>query len=176
MKRKVFFFLLTTRFICGLDQGDTMFSWPLLESVSQPYWERVYISWSFWSTMIAGAQRLFPSRFGGEKVYFYYDNGERVCICTLTSFSRTYKAITNGTTEVVWVETTPKKLHIFQPRVPVLWCDNLQPVRLVVNDSKFLVRTVFFSHTKLASSNNPRSYTIVLAPAEQATCCHISEF
>jgi hypothetical protein len=26
--------------------------------------------------IIAGAQRpLFPSRFGGEKVYLYYDNG-----------------------------------------------------------------------------------------------------
>ena len=43
-----------------------------------------------------------------------------------------------------------------------------QPVRLVVNDRKFLDRTVFFSHTKPASSNNPRSYTIVSAPAEQA--------
>ena len=38
---------------------------------------------------------------------------------------------------------------------------------LVVNDRKFPARTVFFSHTKPASSNNPRSYTIVSAPAEQ---------
>ena len=31
-------------------------------------------------------------------------------------------------------------------------------VRLVINDRKFSVRIVFFSHTKPASSNNPRSY------------------
>ena len=43
-----------------------------------------------------------------------------------------------------------------------------QPVRLVVNDRKFPARTVFFSHTKPANSNNLRSYTIVSAPAEQA--------
>ena len=43
-----------------------------------------------------------------------------------------------------------------------------RPVCLVVNDRKFPVRTIFFSHTKPASSNNPRSYTIVSAPAEQA--------
>ena len=42
---------------------------------------------------------------------------------------------------------------------------------LVVNDRKFPARTVFFSHSKPASSNNPRSYTIVLAPAEQADKC-----
>jgi len=41
-------------------------------------------------------------------------------------------------------------------------------VRLVVNDCKFSARIIFFSHTKPTSSNNPRSYTIVLAPAEQA--------
>ena len=33
-----------------------------------------------------------------------------------------------------------------------------QPVRLMVNDRKFPARTVFFSHTKPASSNNPRSF------------------
>ena len=36
-------------------------------------------------------------------------------------------------------------------------------LRLVVNDRKFPASTVFFSHTKPASSNNPRSYTIVSA-------------
>ena len=43
-----------------------------------------------------------------------------------------------------------------------------QHVLLVVNDRKFPARTIFFSHTKPVSSNNPRSYTIVSAPAEQA--------
>ena len=33
---------------------------------------------------------------------------------------------------------------------------NLQPVRLVVNDRKFLIRTVFFTYIKPASSNNSR--------------------
>ena len=41
-------------------------------------------------------------------------------------------------------------------------------VRLVVNDRKFLAKIVFFSYTKPASNNNPRSYMIVSAPAEQA--------
>jgi len=40
------------------------------------------------------------------------------------------------------------------------------PARLVVDDHKFLAKTVFFSHTNPASSNNTRSYTIVSAPAE----------
>ena len=48
--------------------------------------------------------------------------------------------------------------------------DHLKPVRLVVNDCKFTARIVFFSHTKPAISNNPRSYTIVSVPAEQADC------
>ena len=52
--------------------------------------------------------------------------------------------------------------------VPVTAHSICRPVRLVVNDCKFLARTIFFSHTKLASSNNPRSYTIVSAPVEQA--------
>jgi len=43
-----------------------------------------------------------------------------------------------------------------------------RPVRGFVNDRKFPVRTVFFSHTKPINSNNPRSYTIISAPAEQA--------
>ena len=34
--------------------------------------------------------------------------------------------------------------------------------------STFEARTIFFSHTKPASSNNPRLYTIVSAPADQA--------
>ena len=46
---------------------------------------------------------------------------------------------------------------------------NQRPVRLVVNDRKFSAKTVYFSHTKPASSNNPRSYTIVSALAEQAS-------
>ena len=41
-------------------------------------------------------------------------------------------------------------------------------VHWIVNDGKFLARTIFFSHTKLTSSNNPRSYTIVSASAEQS--------
>ena len=53
----------------------------------------------------------------------------------------------------------------------VMGCNgHRQPVRLVVTDRKFLVRIVFFSYTKLANSNNLRSYTIVSAPAEQADC------
>ena len=36
-------------------------------------------------------------------------------------------------------------------------------VRLVVNNSKFSARIIFFSHTKPANSNNPRSYTTVSA-------------
>jgi hypothetical protein len=65
-----------------------MFSWPFLESVYPRHFEREYIFLGHFGgecMMIAGAQGpLFPSRFGGEKVYLYYDNGEKEYICTMT--------------------------------------------------------------------------------------------
>jgi len=57
------------------------------------------------------------------------------------------------------------KLHKY-----IFMADACRHVRLVINDRKFPARTIFFSHTKPANSNNPRSYTIVSAPAEQAAC------
>ena len=41
-----------------------------------------------------------------------------------------------------------------QQRPPAAQC----LVRWVVNDRRFLVRTIFFSHTKSVNNNNPRSY------------------
>ena len=58
----------------------------------------------------------------------------------------------------------------------VIRIDDIRAVRLIVNDRKFPARTVFFSHTKPASSNNPRSYTIVSAPAEQAELIDTDHF
>ena len=55
----------------------------------------------------------------------------------------------------------------------LLAATDFRPVCWVVNDRKFSARTVFFSHTKPVSSNNPRSYTIVSAPAEQAVYSEI---
>jgi len=55
-------------------------------------------------------------------------------------------------------------------------CKHICYVGLVVNDRKFSVRIIFFSHTKPANSNNPRLYTIVSAPAEQADCSHCIQY
>ena len=43
-----------------------------------------------------------------------------------------------------------------------------RPVHLVVNDRKFSVGTVFFSHTKSASSTSSRSSNEQAQPNEQA--------
>ena len=63
------------------------------------------------------------------------------------------------------------KCFINLPLNYALFCTNMVTfvwLWLVVNDRKFSVRTVFFSHTKPVNSNNPRSYTIVSVPAERA--------
>ena len=73
--------------------------------------------------------------------------------------------------DVEWSSVCPVfvfRSNLFWFMTYLICGDNTRPVRLVVNDRKFSARTVFFSHTKSASSNNPRSYTIVSAPAEQA--------
>uniref|UniRef100_A0A453BN04 Reverse transcriptase Ty1/copia-type domain-containing protein n=2 Tax=Aegilops tauschii subsp. strangulata TaxID=200361 RepID=A0A453BN04_AEGTS len=44
-----------------------------------------------------------------------------------------YKALANGTTEAIWVQSLLKELNITQPRAPVLWCDNLGATYLTAN-------------------------------------------
>lgn len=51
-----------------------------------------------------------------------------------------YKAIANATTELVWVQSLPKELGIFQLRPLSLWCDNLGATYLSANPI-FHVRT-----------------------------------
>jgi histone deacetylase 1/2 len=42
-----------------------------------------------------------------------------------SSIKAEYKALANGTPEVVWIQSMLKELGVHQPKPPVLWCDNL---------------------------------------------------
>jgi hypothetical protein len=44
-----------------------------------------------------------------------------------------YKALANGTTEVVWIQSVLKELGVHQPRPSVLWYDNLGATYLSAN-------------------------------------------
>jgi hypothetical protein len=52
-----------------------------------------------------------------------------------------YTALANATTEVIWLQSLLKELGVFQPRAPVLWCDNIGVVYLTANP-------VFYGRTK----------------------------
>ncbi|XP_023764983.1 uncharacterized mitochondrial protein AtMg00810-like [Lactuca sativa] len=52
-----------------------------------------------------------------------------------------YKALANGTAEVIWIQSLLKDLGIQQDRAPVLWCDNLGATYLTANP-------VFHARTK----------------------------
>lgn len=44
-----------------------------------------------------------------------------------------YKALANGIAEVTWVQSLLKELNVPQPRVLILWCDNLGATYLTAN-------------------------------------------
>jgi hypothetical protein len=51
-----------------------------------------------------------------------------------------YKALTNATTEVIWVQSVLAELDINLPRSPCLWCDNLGATYITTNP-RFYGRT-----------------------------------
>lgn len=44
-----------------------------------------------------------------------------------------YRSLASATTEVIWIQSLLKELHISQTRQPLLWCDNLSTVALSAN-------------------------------------------
>jgi hypothetical protein len=44
-----------------------------------------------------------------------------------------YKALANAIAEVIWLQSLLKELGVFQPRAPILWCDNIGAVYLIAN-------------------------------------------
>jgi histone deacetylase 1/2 len=52
-----------------------------------------------------------------------------------------YKALANGTAEVMWIQSVLKELGVHQSKPPVLWCDNLGATYLTANP-------VFHARTK----------------------------
>lgn len=66
-----------------------------------------------------------------------------------------YKAIANGTAEVVWLQSLLKELRVPQPRPPVLWCDNLSATYFTANPvfharTKHIEVDFHFVHEKVA--------------------------
>jgi hypothetical protein len=44
-----------------------------------------------------------------------------------------YKALANATAELIWIQSLLKELGVFQPKAPILWCDNIGAVYLTAN-------------------------------------------
>jgi len=58
-----------------------------------------------------------------------------------SSTETTYKALTDETFEVIWLQYLLLDLHITPPFVPMIWCDNLSATYL-------FMKPIFHAHTK----------------------------
>jgi hypothetical protein len=54
-------------------------------------------------------------------------------IVSRSSTEAEYKALTNATTEVIWIQSVLAELSINLPRSPCLWCDNLGTTYMTAN-------------------------------------------
>lgn len=73
-----------------------------------------------------------------------------------------YKAIANTTCELLWIQFLLKKLGIFSPNPPTLWCDNLGVTYLSVNP-------VLYACTKYVELNDNFMRDLVAAKTLQVS-------